>query len=82
MISLYKVFLKWDNPGLFFFIFVFSIQLTVNIQYKFLPMTEFEPWTSAVRSDRSTNCPILMKLTTRPAYIKILFYYLALKMMT
>ena len=44
-------------PGLFFFIFVFSIQLTVNIvQFKFLSMTGFEPRTSGIRSDRSTNC--------------------------
>ena len=49
------LFLKWANPGLFFFIFVFSIQLTENIQYKFLPMTGFKPWTSGVRSNRSTN---------------------------
>ena len=26
-----------------FFIFIFSIQLTVNVQYKFLPVTGFEP---------------------------------------
>ena len=32
-------------PSLFFFIFVFSKQLTVNVQYKFLPMTGFEPRT-------------------------------------
>ena len=31
-----SVFLKWAIPGLFFFIFVFSIHLTVNVQYKFL----------------------------------------------
>ena len=44
-------------PGLFFFIFVFSVQLTVNIdQYKFLPMTGFKPQTSGIGSDRSTNC--------------------------
>ena len=30
-------FKKWANPSLFFFIFVFSIQLTVNIQYTFCP---------------------------------------------
>ena len=49
------IFKKWTNPGLFFFIFVFSILLTKNIQYKFLPMTGFKPWISGVRSDRSTN---------------------------
>ena len=46
---------KWANPGPFFFIFVFSLQLTVNIQYKLLPMTGFEPRTSGVGSNRSTN---------------------------
>ena len=47
---------KWAIPGLFFFIFVFSLQLTVNnVQYKSLPMTGFEPWTSGVGSDHSTN---------------------------
>ena len=40
---------KWANPGLFFFIFVISTQLTVNIQYYFLPMTRFEPWTYGFR---------------------------------
>ena len=49
------VFFKWAIPGLFFFIFVFSIQLTVNVRYKFLPMTGFEPRTSGIGSDRSTN---------------------------
>ena len=38
-----------------FFIFVFSIQLTVHIQHKFLPITGLEPRTSRVGSDRSTN---------------------------
>ena len=42
-------------PGLFFFIFVFSIQFTVNIIYTFLPMTGFELQTSRIGSDRSTN---------------------------
>ena len=46
---------KWAIPGLFFFIFVFSIQLTVNVRYKFLPMTGFEPRTSGIGSDCSTN---------------------------
>ena len=52
---------KWAPPvifsnGLFFLIFVFSIQLTVNVQYKFLPMTGFEPRTFEIGSNRSTNC--------------------------
>ena len=34
---------------------VFSIKLTVNVKYKFLPMTEFEPQTSGSGRDRSTN---------------------------
>ena len=51
---------KWAIPGLFSFIFVFSnTQLIVN-KYsieinKFLPMTGFEPRTSGIGSDRSTN---------------------------
>ena len=48
-------FLKWAIPSLFFYIFVFSIQLTVYVQYNFLLMTGFEPRTSGIRSDRSTN---------------------------
>ena len=51
----FALFLKWTIPGLFFFIFVFSIQLTVNIQYQFLLMTGFELQTSRIGSDRSTN---------------------------
>ena len=39
----------------FLFIFAFSIQLTVNVQYKFVPMTGFELRPSGVESDRSTN---------------------------
>ena len=54
-VSFIQCFLKRDNPGLFFFIFVFSIQLTVNFQYNFSPTTGFEPRTSGFRSDRSTN---------------------------
>ena len=46
---------KWAIPGLFFFIFVFSIQLTVNVQYKILPMTGFEPQTTGIGSNCSTN---------------------------
>ena len=30
-------FKKWAIPGLFFLIFVFSKQLTVNVQYNYLP---------------------------------------------
>ena len=31
----YKLFKKWAIPASFFFIFVFSVQLIVNVQYKF-----------------------------------------------
>ena len=48
-------FLKRAIPGLFFFIFVSSIQLTVNVKYNFLLMTGLELRTSKVRRDRSTN---------------------------
>ena len=48
---------KWTIPGLFFFIFVFSIQLIVIVQYKCLPMTGFEPLISGIGNDRSTNWP-------------------------
>ena len=55
-LAILKTFLKkWTIPGLFFFIFIFSIHLTVNVQYKFLAMTGFETWTSGIGSDRSTN---------------------------
>ena len=37
------------------FLFVFSIQKTVKCSIYFLPMTRFEPWTSWIGSDRSTN---------------------------
>ena len=51
------LFFKWAISGLFFFIFVFSIQLTVNIvQYNFLPMTGFKLRTSGIESKCSTNC--------------------------
>ena len=40
----------------FSFIFVFSIQLTVNnVQYKRLPMTGFKPQTSGIGSNSFTN---------------------------
>ena len=48
-------FFKWAIPGLFFFIYVFSIQLTENVQYKFLPMTGFQLRTSGIGSNHSTN---------------------------
>ena len=42
-------------PYLFYFIFVFSIQLTVNVQYKFLSLIGFELRTSGIGSNSSTN---------------------------
>ena len=48
------LFSKWAIPGHFFFIFVFSKQLTTN-KWNFLPMTGFEPQTSGVGSNHSTN---------------------------
>ena len=50
-----QCFLKRAIPGLFLFIFVFSIQLTLNIMCKFLLMTEVEPRTSGIGSNRFTN---------------------------
>ena len=47
--------LKWAIPDLFFFIFVFSIQLKVNVQSKLLPMTGFELQNSEIGGYRSTN---------------------------
>ena len=39
-----------------FFIFDFSIQFSsVNVQYKFLPMTGFKPRTSGIESGHSTD---------------------------
>ena len=60
ILSFYQLFFTWAIPGLFFFIFVFSIQLSVNVQYKFLPMTGFEPQTSLPTEPQPlpnfTNC--------------------------
>ena len=53
--SYLKPFFKWADPGLCFFILVFSINMTVNAHFNFLPMTGFEQRTSEVGSDRSTN---------------------------
>ena len=49
VVKLFQIFLK-NGPfsASFFFIFVFSILLTVNVQYKFLPMTGFEQQTSGL----------------------------------
>ena len=52
-------FKKWAIPGLFFSLFS-SFQYTVDSKHMFninkkFPMTGFEPLTSGIRSDRSTN---------------------------
>ena len=46
------LFYRWPIPGLFFFIFVFSI---VQLEDKIMPMTGFELQISVVGSDRFTN---------------------------
>ena len=46
----FQVFFKWANPGLFFFIFVFSTVNSKYIQYKILPMTGFEPRISGLEA--------------------------------
>ena len=50
-----KIFLKSAIPGLFVFIFVFfkTVEISIGI-LKFL-MVGFEPWTSGVGSNHSTN---------------------------
>ena len=56
--NLLYFFKKWAISGLFFSIFVFSVQLTVNkinVRYKSLTMTWLELWTSVVGSDCSAN---------------------------
>ena len=52
------------------FIFVLSIQLTVNnVQYKCLPMTRFELWTSGIGNDRSTNWATTTAQTREQLYL-------------
>ena len=57
--------------GLFFFFLLFSVQLTVNVQYNFLLMTGFEPRTSAIVSDRSTNWATTIAPATPGRLIRI-----------
>ena len=52
-------FFKWAFRVLFFIIFVFSIQLNVNVKFKFLPMTGFKLRTSGIKSDLSANWPTI-----------------------
>ena len=49
------LFFKWAIPGVFFFIFLFSIHSWQFNIYNFLPMTGFKPWTSGIVSNCSTN---------------------------
>ena len=63
---------KWAISGLFFFIFVFSIQLRVNVQFKFLLMTGFEPQTSGFGNDCSTNWATTTALPPTPQKILII----------
>ena len=63
-----KYFFKWSIPGLFFLFSSFQYKVD-NIQLFdinfFLPMTGFEPRTSAIGSDRSTNWATI----TSPKYL-------------
>ena len=73
-------FKKWAIPSLFFFIFIFSIQLTVNKCFIYiLPMTGLELWTSGIRSDRSTWATTTANVFVLEEYdelcIKLLLWY-------
>ena len=48
-------FLSGPFPASIFFIYNFSIELTVTVQYNFLPMTGFKLQTSGIRSNHSPN---------------------------
>ena len=69
-------FQKMGHPGLFFFIFVLSMQLTswqkTNVPFKSLPMTGFELRTSGVGSDRSSNWATSTALQTPSSLLVIL----------
>ena len=62
-------------PASVFFIFVFSIQLILNVQYKFLPMTGFELRTSAVRGECSTTWATTTTLNAHSWNSKILINF-------
>ena len=49
------IFKNGPFPASVILIFVFSIHLSVNVQYKLIPMIGFKPRTSGVGSDRCTN---------------------------
>ena len=57
--SISCLFKKWAIPGLFFLYFrlfnTVDSRWKLNVRYKCLPMIRFEPQTSGVWSDRSTN---------------------------
>ena len=71
IVSVYFIFPEWSSvpcgqwqrplvfngphPASFSLFFVFLIQLTVNVQYKFLTMNGFKPQICGVGSDHSTN---------------------------
>ena len=50
---------KMDHSRHFFYIFVFSKQLTLNVENEFCQMTGFEPQTSRCRNDHSTNLRLI-----------------------
>ena len=62
--TLRTYFFKMGHSRPLFIIFVFSIQLTVYVQYKFFLMSEYNPWTSGIRSNRSTNWATTTALIT------------------
>ena len=66
------------SPGLFFLYFGFSIQLTINVQYKYLPMTGFELQTSGVGSNCSTTACVLFtsfnKATLNILVVNVLYF--------
>ena len=68
---------KWAILGLFFFNFVFSIQL---IMIKTSPMTGFEQWTSGVGSDRFTNWATTTALINQSLQCSAKFWTLFVKL--
>ena len=56
----------WSLPASFFFIFVFSIQLTVYVKYKLLPITGFELRISGPTEPQPL--PLLMQVWTNVLY--------------
>ena len=54
-VFLFFALLQWPIPGFFTFIFCLFNTIKCKCSIQILPMTEFEPWTSGVGSDCSTN---------------------------